>query len=111
MRLEAGTTKNDEARILPLVPEILEILAARKKLRETRYPQCSWAFFHEGEPIRSFKTAWYGACTRAGLVNEAGEPGKLFHDLRRAGVRNLVRAGSPRNGRHANFRPQDAERL
>jgi integrase len=95
VRLEAGTTKNDEARILPLVPEIQDILAARKKLRDTRYPQCSWVFFHEGERIRSFKTAWSGACTRAGLVNEAGEPEKLFHDLRRTGVRNLVRAGVP----------------
>ncbi|MEQ1886589.1 MAG: site-specific integrase [Bryobacteraceae bacterium] len=95
VRLEAGTTKNDEARVLPLVPELQEILAERKRLRDLNHPQCSWVFFHDGERIRSFKTAWAGACTRAGLVNEAGEPEKLFHDLRRTGVRNLVRAGVP----------------
>jgi integrase len=95
VRLEAGTTKNDEARILPLVPELQEILAERKQIRDLEYPRCPWVFFNEGERIRSFKTAWAGACTRAGLVNEAGEPEKLFHDLRRTGVRNLVRAGVP----------------
>ena len=95
MRLEAGTTKNDEARILPLVPELTSILADRQQHRGEHFPKCPWVFFHEGERIRSFKTAWSGACKRAGLVTEAGEPDKIFHDLRRTGVRNLVRAGVP----------------
>lgn len=95
VRLEAGTTKNDEARLLPLVPELRDIVAERKRIRDLYYPECPWVFFNDGERIKSFKTAWAGACTRAGLVNEAGEPEKLFHDLRRTGVRNLVRAGVP----------------
>jgi hypothetical protein len=52
-------------------------------------------FSRAGEPIRSFKNAWGRACKRAGLVEADGEPAKLFHDLRRTGVRNLIRAGVP----------------
>ena len=95
VRLEAGTTKNDEPRILPLVSDLVTALSERKRIRDRFHPSCPWVFFHEGERIRSFKTAWAGACKRAELVTQDGEPEKLFHDLRRTGVRNLVRAGVP----------------
>ncbi|MFN7999338.1 MAG: site-specific integrase [Bryobacteraceae bacterium] len=95
VRLEPGTTKNDEARVIPLVSDLLTILQDQKRLRDSRYPQCEWVFFREGERILSFKAAWAAACVRAGLVDAGGEPTKLFHDLRRTGVRNLVRAGVP----------------
>src|SRR5439155_17248175 len=40
-----------------------------------------------GRPIGSFRKAWDAACAAAGA------PGLLVHDLRRSGVRNMVRAG------------------
>ncbi|MFN7650170.1 MAG: tyrosine-type recombinase/integrase [Acidobacteriota bacterium] len=95
VRLEPGTTRNDEARVIPLVSDLLTILQDQKRLRDSRYPHCEWVFFREGEQILSFKAAWAAACVRADLVDAGGEPTKLFHDLRRTGVRNLVRAGVP----------------
>ena len=86
VRLEPGTTKNDEARIIPLVTEVLLTLKQQKETRDALYPDCQWVFAREGQPIRSFKTAGAGACVRAGLVDSGGEPAKLFHDLRRTGV-------------------------
>jgi integrase len=37
----------------------------------------------------NFERAWARACRAAGY------PGRLVHDLRRSGIRNLVRAGVP----------------
>lgn len=42
-----------------------------------------------GRPIKDFKRAWRSA------LREAGLPAKMFHDLRRTGVRNLIRRGVP----------------
>ena len=65
--------------------------------RRTLYPTCKWVFTRDGRNrIKSFRGAWDEASKRAGLWNEeTGRPAKLFHDLRRTGVRNLVRAGVP----------------
>jgi hypothetical protein len=52
--------------------------------------------------VGDFRKAWAAACVAAGLyrvggVNDDGTekriPTRLFHDLRRSGVRNMVRAG------------------
>jgi len=89
VRLEPGETKNDEARIIPLVPELREMLRMLKQTRDLYFPESQWVFSRAGEPIRKFDWSWNKACTAAGV------PGRLFHDLRRTGVRNLVRAGVP----------------
>ncbi len=100
VRLDPGTTKNDEARLLPLAPQLYEALRMQRAIRDQRYPDCPWVFFwHDtGKRIRDFRGAWEAASKAAGLWEgdeKTGNPARLFHDLRRTGVRNLVRAGVP----------------
>lgn len=91
--LEPGTTKNDEARQFFMTRDLYEVLAMQKAVRDQKYPNCPWVFFRDGKPIRDFRGAWESACKAAGLVDEAGKPTRIFHDLRRTGVRNNMRSG------------------
>jgi len=43
----------------------------------------------QGKRIKRFRKAWAAAC------QAAGRPGVLLHDLRRSGVRSLIRSGVP----------------
>jgi len=99
VRLAAGTTKNDEPRTIPLVPQLLEVLRLQREIRDRYWSGCPWVFFWHasGSQIRSFRGSWDSACQRAGLWDAARKkPTKLFHDLRRTAVRNMERAGVPR---------------
>jgi integrase len=96
VRLDPGATKNDESRVIPLVPDLREMLAIQKVKRDTDFPKCKRVFFDEtGEPIVRLNKSWAAACKAAGLVDATDKPTKLLHDCRRTGVRNLVRAGVP----------------
>lgn len=88
VRLER--TKNGEQRDIPLSGELLTVLNRRRK-ESAKWPGSPWVFSREGRRIVNFYTAWRSACERAGLVGDAA----LLHDLRRTGVRNLIRAGVP----------------
>lgn len=89
VHLEPGTTKNDQPRTIPMTREVFEMLKLRKKIRDLNFPECEYVFFNKGKNIRKFERAWKSAANRAGIA------GKLFHDLRRTAVRNMVRAGVP----------------
>lgn len=99
VRLDPGTTKNDEARTLPLVAQLLEVLRMQRAVRDKYWPRCPWVFFWhaKGTQVKGFSGSWNAACQRAGYWDaERGKPTKLFHDLRRSAVRNMDRAGVPR---------------
>jgi len=84
IRLDPGTTKNDEARTVRMPADVYELLSACASGKKDNH----YVFTREnGERIRDFRTAWSNVCERAGC------PGLLFHDLRRTGARNLRRLG------------------
>ncbi len=97
VRLEPGTTKNEEGRVFPFgtfpaLADVLKRQQAASKLVELAQKQIiPWVFHRNGKPIKSFRGSWQSACRKAGVQ------GRLVHDLRRTAVRNLERAGVSRS--------------
>jgi integrase len=90
LRLEPDMTKNGQGRTIPLVSEVVEVLWQWKQLTLHRYASCRWVCHYRGKRMtRIPKRTWRTVCDRVGLG------GKIFHDLRRTAVRNMVRAGVP----------------
>ena len=96
LRLEPGTTKNDDARDVYLTPELQRLLAEQvvrvKQLARRLNRIVPYLFPHltgryAGEQLQDFRKSWETASRRAGQV------GLLQHDMRRSAVRNLVNAG------------------
>ena len=61
--------------------------AADHSRQRTRGSARGVLFSRDGEPLRDFRFVWDRAC------DKIRKPGAMFHDLRRTGVRNPVRAG------------------
>ena len=93
VRLEPGTTKNLAGRMWPfgehpaLASVLMEQYEKTQRLQRERGVVIPWVFHRDGKKITDFRDAWMTACKKAGV------PGRLFHDLRRTAVRNLIRAG------------------
>ncbi len=116
-------TKNGESRIAPLKAETYEAVLKQKQVRDAQYPNCPYVCFREGQQIKDFRSAWDTAlrkighkptfkCKACGKVtelpngmkqeslkchacgsNSLKKHDRIFHDLRRTAVRNMVRAG------------------
>ncbi|MBZ5639165.1 MAG: tyrosine-type recombinase/integrase [Acidobacteriia bacterium] len=95
VRLRAEASKTGEGRCLPLeIGELRDVIERRWAAREYSLPDgtsgLSAVVFHrQGRPVKDFKRVWAAACTAAKV------PGRLFHDLRRSAVRDMIRAGVP----------------
>jgi integrase len=111
VRLEPGSTKNHDGRMVYLTPALLAALAAQRervKALEKRLDRIiKWVFPHLkgakqqsvglrhvrvlGERRQDLRRCWLTACKAAGV------PGRLKHDFRRTAVRNLERSGVSRS--------------
>jgi integrase len=91
-------SKNGEGRVLPLGGEDWQLIEKRWAAREFKRKDGSTGlsdlvFHRNGKAVseKTFWTQWHRATEKAGL------PGKLFHDLRRSAVRDLIRGGAPQS--------------
>jgi integrase len=97
VRLEPGTTKNDDGRTFPfaVLPELADML--KKQWEQTKALQRATGrligpvFHRNGQPIKDYRRAWDTACEHAKI------PDRIPHDFRRTAVRNLERACVPRS--------------
>jgi integrase len=92
LRLDPGTTKNDEGQIVYLTPELKALLTAQVNRVKTLERQLGrivpWLFaYADGSQRKDFRKAWATACRRAGVA------GRMRHDFRRTAVRNMVSGG------------------
>ncbi len=91
VRLNPGETKNKKGRTVYLDLELQGIFADLWKARKASGNLTAYVFMNADGTgkINSFRKACIAACARVGI------PAKLFHDLRRTAIRNMVRANTP----------------
>jgi integrase len=69
IRLDAGETKNDEAREIPVDDELYATLQRQYAKRRPAFPFVCFRVNRSGKalPIRDFRKVWYGHCVKLGL--------------------------------------------
>ena len=75
MRVPGTATKNKKPLTLPLAGDLLALIDRRWQVRRLDTPQ---VFHRGGVPLRRFEAVWRRAAAAI------GQPGLLFHDLRRS---------------------------
>jgi integrase len=86
IRLRPEHSKNRHGRLLPVEGELATIIERRC---QARLLDCPFIFHRDGKRIGDFRKVWDRACRALGF------DGRIVHDLRRSGVRHLIRAGVP----------------
>jgi len=115
VRLDAGTTKNGEARTFPFTTELRRVLEDQQKVAEqlqqengtiVRYVFCYTKAQKAGQRITEggFNKAWRKARVAAGC------PGRIPHDFRRTAVGSRAGRRARASG-HATHRAQDQGRV
>jgi integrase len=89
--LHLRDSKNGEGRTIIVAGNLVPIIARRRERRMVGDRMSHFIFHRGGEQIKEFRKSWGSACRKAGV------PGRLVHDLRRCGVRNMVRSGTPQS--------------
>jgi integrase len=69
LRLEPGTTKNDEGRSFPLIPDLRTVLERRlevtRRCERAQGRIIPLAFHRNGRPIKAMRRSWASACRHA----------------------------------------------
>lgn len=55
MRLDPGTTKSGEGRLIPMMPEVREALEQWRLQTIEKWPQCPWVSHYEGKKITTIR--------------------------------------------------------
>jgi integrase len=117
LHIPADICKNRKGRVLPLTGELAEIVERRRaalpREKNGTVQMCEFIFHRGGSAVAELRKSWQTAAIAAGLglmrcpkcKEQSAEKyckkckaarkyeGKLFHDLRRTAVRNMVKAG------------------
>jgi integrase len=94
IRLRGENSKNREPRQITIDGDLVEIVRRRRALRAVETPDgillCEFVFHRDGSAVAEFRKSWKTACEAAGVD-------RLYHDLRRSAVRDMIRSGVPQS--------------